>query len=111
METEIYVGNLAESVTEQDLQDLFSQVGDVVAEKIIRDRISGQPRGFGFVTMGSAEEADEAISRLNGQELQGRSLKIALARGRSQQRRPPDRDRPPRPGGSSGGFRRRGPRY
>lgn len=106
METEIYVGNIADSVTEQDLEELFGQVGDVVAEKIIRDRISGQPRGFGFVTMGSAEEAEEAIERLNGQELHGRYLKVALARGRSPRRRSERGDRP-----RSGGFRRRGPRY
>lgn len=108
METEIYVGNLADSVTEQDLEELFSQVGDVVADKIIRDRITGQPRGFGFVTMGAAEDAEEAINRLDGQELHGRTLKVALARGRTPRRRF-DRDRPPRPG--RGEFRRRGPRY
>jgi len=106
METEIYVGNLAESVTERDLEELFGQVGDVVAGKIIRDRISGQPRGFGFVTMGSTEEAEEAINRLNGQELHGQSLKVALARGRAPRRQSDRGDRP-----RSGGFRRRGPRY
>lgn len=108
METEIYVGNLADSVTERDLEELFSQVGDVMAEKVIRDRVSGQPRGFGFVTMGSVEEAEEAINRLNGQELHGRHLKVALAHGRTP-RRKIDRDRGPRPG--RGEFRRRGPRY
>ena len=114
METEVYVGNLAESVTEQDLEELFGQVGDVVETKIIRDRITGMPRGFGFVTLGSPHEAEEAIAGFDGHEMHGRPLKVALARGR-QQRRPGGGGGGGggrfRQGGPPRGYRRREPRY
>jgi RNA recognition motif-containing protein len=66
MSAKLYVGNLSFATTELDLQDLFAQAGTVVDVKIIQDKLTGKSRGFGFVTMGSDEQASEAISKFNG---------------------------------------------
>ncbi len=80
MATKLYVGGLSFSADEEELKGLFSQVGEVVSCNLIRDRDSGQSRGFAFVEMGSEAEAREAISRFNGYDLGGRSLTVNEAR-------------------------------
>jgi len=84
MGTRLYVGNLPFSADESAVQSLFEQNNRRVEEvKLITDRDTGQPRGFGFVEMGSSEDADKAIRELNGYELDGRSLTVNEARERS----------------------------
>lgn len=93
MNKKIYVGNLAFSVTADDLRDVFGQHGTVTSAQIVSDRDTGRSRGFGFVEM--SDGADAAIANLNGAELQGRTLTVNEAR--------PREDRP-----RTGGNRRRG---
>jgi RNA recognition motif-containing protein len=78
----MYVGNLATLVTEDELEKLFAQYGEVASTKIITDRYSKQSKGFGFVEMPNNSEADKAIKALNGTELQGKYLKISQAENR-----------------------------
>ena len=80
MATKLYVGNLPFKVREEDLQALFQQAGAVESVNIIRDKFSGQSRGFGFVEMASNEEAQRAIQALNGTDLDGRNLTVNEAR-------------------------------
>lgn len=80
MNTKLYVGNLSFNTTENDLQDAFSAHGMVTEANLITDRATGQPRGFAFVTMASPEEAQKAISALNGSQLDGRPLTVNEAR-------------------------------
>lgn len=87
METRLFVGNLSFKVTEDDLLDIFSPYGDVMQVRIINDRETGRPRGFGFVTMASKEEADKAIEGLNKQEIEGRALTVNIARPREERPR------------------------
>lgn len=84
METRLFVGNLSFKVTEDDLLDIFSPYGDVMQVRIINDRETGRPRGFGFVTMASKEEADKAIEALNKHEIEGRALTVNIARPREE---------------------------
>lgn len=94
----IYVGNLSFEVTDEDLRGAFESFGRVESAKIIKDKYSGQSRGFGFVEMPSADEAKSAISGMNGKELKGRALNVNEAR--------------PRAAGNRGGAGRgRGNRY
>ena len=88
----IYVGNLPKSVDNNELAELFEQYGTVDNARVIRDRYSGDSRGFGFVTMPDRNEAETAIEELNGYELEGRSLRVNEAR---------DRERKPRRGYNS----------
>jgi len=84
MGTRLYVGNLPFSIAEETVRELFGQNGRSVEEvKLITDRETGRPRGFGFVEMGSSEDADSAIRELNGYELDGRALKVNEARERT----------------------------
>ena len=83
----IYVGNLPYSTTDQELQDLFANHGNVQSANVVTDRYTGRSRGFGFVEMGSAEEAQQAISALNGSDYGGRNLVVNEAR--------PKESRPP----------------
>ena len=76
----IYVGNLANAVTEQELQDLFSSFGAVISARIIKDKFTGQPRGFGFVEIEDNDAAQAAINGLNGTECKGQRLRINEAR-------------------------------
>jgi RNA recognition motif-containing protein len=76
----IYVGNLALNVTEEDLQKAFEAFGEVESVKIIKDRYSGESRGFGFVGMPAGAEGQSAIQDLNGKELKGLMLKVNEAR-------------------------------
>jgi len=78
--TNIFVGNLSYQTTQEDLQALFSQFGNVERINIVTDRDTGQPRGFAFVEMSSAGDAQNAISQLNGTQLQGRALNVNEAR-------------------------------
>ena len=90
-----YIGNLAFSVTEDDLKDLFSEFGEVSSVKIVTDRFSGQPKGFGFLEMPDNSEADKAIKALNGRALKGRNIKITQVESRSK-RDKRDKQRRPR---------------
>ena len=84
MGNRLYVGNLPFSADEQAVRELFEQNGRTVAEvRLITDRDTGRPRGFGFVEMGSDEEADGAIRELNGYEMDGRALTVNEARERT----------------------------
>jgi len=94
----IYVGNLSREVTEEDLRKLFEGFGQVASVNIIKDKFSGESRGFGFVEMPGRAEAQAAITGLNGKELKGRTLSVNEARPRTERRE----------GGGSGGRERRG---
>ena len=96
MSTKLYVGNIAFTTTEDQLRDAFSAHGVVVELTLMMDRETGRPRGFGFVTMGSAEEAQAAIAALNGRSMDGRELTVNLARPREER---------PSGGGGGGGYR------
>jgi RNA recognition motif-containing protein len=76
----LYVGNLSFKCTEQDLQTLFAQHGDVTSAQLVMDRETGRPRGFGFVEMANDEQAKAAIAALHGQNFQGRDLTVNEAR-------------------------------
>ena len=79
----IYVGNLSRQAGETDLRTLFAEFGDIASVKIIKDNISGEPRGFGFIEMPNDAEATQAIHALNGKEFQDRRLKINEAKPKS----------------------------
>ena len=95
MNNKLYVGNLSYSVRDDDLNDLFSAYGQVQSAKVMMDRDTGRSKGFGFVEMGSAAEAQAAISGVHGQQFGGRDLVVNIAR--------PMEPRPPRAGGYGGG--------
>ena len=80
----IYVGNLSYGVTEEDLKQAFESFGQVETVKIIKDRYSGESKGFGFVEMPAKGEAESAINDLNGKDLKGRALNVSEARPRTQ---------------------------
>ena len=80
----IYVGNLPQEVTDEELREAFEAFGQVTSVNIIKDRDSGQPRGFGFVEMPANAEGQAAISGLNGKEMKGRTLVVSEARPRSE---------------------------
>lgn len=80
MGRKVYVGNLSFSVTDSSLQEMFAPFGTVDSAKVIMDRDSGRSKGFGFVEMSSDQEAQAAISKLNGTEVEGRALTVNEAR-------------------------------
>ena len=84
MSTKLYVGNLSFGITNEDLQQYFGQVGAVESARIIEDRETGRSRGFGFVEMSNAEEAQAAIEQFNGQDWEGRNLVVNEARPREE---------------------------
>jgi cold-inducible RNA-binding protein len=90
MGNRLYVGNLSYNTTEAQLRDLFASSGQVVSAQLVTDRMTGQARGFGFVEMASAADAQKAIQELNGAQLDGRALTVNEARERT--------------GGGGGGF-------
>ncbi len=95
MSNKLYVGNLSYSVRDDDLQQEFSAFGQVQSAKVMMERDTGRSKGFGFVEMSTAEEAQAAIQGLNGQNMGGRDLTVNIAR--------PMEARPPRSGGGFGG--------
>jgi RNA recognition motif-containing protein len=97
MSTKLFVGNLSFNTTENDLQDAFAAHGTVTETNLMVDRATGRPRGFGFVTMSTPEEAQKAIEAMNGVSLDGRALTVNEARPREE-----------RSGGGFGGGRRQG---
>jgi RNA recognition motif-containing protein len=99
MNTKLYVGNLSFDTTENDLQDLFQQHGPVSEVNLITDRMTGRSRGFAFVTMGTPEAAQAAITALSGKDIQGRALTVNEARPREEHGGG---------GGGGGGGRRNG---
>jgi len=84
MEVDLYVGNLPKAMTQEELNDFFTQAGEVIAAKLIRDRRSGESRGFAFVTMSAQSEADKAVSMFNAYSLHDHALKVSLAKPREQ---------------------------
>jgi RNA recognition motif-containing protein len=96
----IYVGGLAYSVTNEQLDELFSAYGTVESARVITDKYTGQSRGFGFVEMSTQAEADQAIEALNGTQHAGRTLTVNEAR-------PQEKRSGPRPGGGGGRERNR----
>jgi cold-inducible RNA-binding protein len=96
MSNKLFVGNLSFNTTENDLQDAFAAHGTVTETNLMMDRMSGRPRGFGFITMSTAEEAQKAIAALNGAQLDGRALTVNVAKPREERA----------PGGGGGGGRR-----
>lgn len=95
MNNKLYVGNLSYNTTESSLRDLFSQAGNIRSISVMMDRVTNQPRGFAFVEMETPAEALKAIQMCNGQELDGRALKVNEAR-------PPEQRSS---GGSGGGYK------
>jgi RNA recognition motif-containing protein len=95
MSNKLFVGNLSFDTTENDLQDAFAAHGTVTETNLMMDRMTGRPRGFGFVTMSSAEEAQKAIDALNGKDMGGRALTVNVAKPREERA----------PGGGGGGRR------
>jgi len=84
MNTKLFVGNLSFNTTETDLQDAFAAHGTVTETNLMMDRDTGRPRGFAFVTMSSAEEAQKAVEALNGANLDGRALTVNEARPKTE---------------------------
>ncbi|MBF6569921.1 MAG: RNA-binding protein [Candidatus Binataceae bacterium] len=82
MPSKLYIGNLAYSVSNNDLEELFSRAGEVQTATVVTDKFSGQSRGFGFVEMATAEGAAQAISQFNDAELKGRNIKVNEAKPR-----------------------------
>ena len=91
----IYVGNLSRDLTETELREAFAAFGEVSSVSIIKDKFSGETRGFGFVEMPNKDEADKAIASLNGRDLKGRTATVNEARPRTDK---------PRTGGFGGGH-------
>ncbi len=91
MGAKLYVGNLPYSVTEERLQQHFAQHGSVISARIITDKFTGRSKGFGFVEMSSDQEAERAVTALNGTDFEGRNIVVSEAR--------PQQPRAPRPGG------------
>jgi len=94
MATKLYVGNLSYQMTDQQLQELFAESGNVASAQVVTDRYTGQSRGFGFVEMASEDEAQQAIAAFNGKNVGGRALVVNESR--------------PREGGGGGGGNRGG---
>jgi RNA recognition motif-containing protein len=99
MNNKLYVGNISFNTSDRDLQDAFDEFGTALEVHLVTDRATGRPRGFGFVTMSTEEEAQAAIEGLNGKTIDGRALTVNIAR--------PREDRPPGGGGGGGGGGRR----
>lgn len=84
MEAKLYVGNLSKSTTQDELKTLFAQAGKVTLAEVIKDRKSGESRGFAFVTMSAQSEADKAVSMFDSYSLSDQTLKVSLAKPREQ---------------------------
>jgi cold-inducible RNA-binding protein len=106
MSTRLFVGNLNDEVTDEELGSFFADYGEVVKAEVVIGR-RGRHRGFGYVELADDEKASEAVDQLNGRDLKGRPVTVAEARSRGP-RRPMDDDRWGRPSGGFGGRGRRG---
>jgi RNA recognition motif-containing protein len=102
MSKRLYVGNISFKATEEDVKDLFAQTGEVVSVKLIQDTATGRLRGFGFVEMATEEEAQQAITKLNGNAFMDRNLVVNEAKPQERRERDHSRER--------GGYRARGGR-
>lgn len=98
MSNKLFVGNLSFNTTENDLHDAFAAFGTVTEANLMMDRMTNRPRGFGFVTMSTPEEAQKAIEGMNGKDVDGRALTVNIARPREERA----------PGGGGGGRREYG---
>ena len=98
MSNKLFVGNLSFNTTENDLNDAFAAFGTVTETNLMMDRATGRPRGFGFITMSSADEAQKAIDGMNGKSIDGRALTVNVAKPREERA----------PGGGGGGRREYG---
>jgi RNA recognition motif-containing protein len=87
METKLFVGNLSYATSEETLRTLFSQAGSVTLVELIKDRETGQSKGFAFITMGSQSDLEKAISTLNGYSLDNREIKVNIAKPREERPR------------------------
>ena len=85
MDSRLYVGNLSKTTTQGELNALFTQAGVVTATEVIKDRRSGESKGFAFVNMSAQGEAEKAISMFNGYEFSGKELKVSVAKAKEQQ--------------------------
>jgi cold-inducible RNA-binding protein len=94
--TRLFVGNLPYQTMEQDIQDMFSQAGNVTSVNLMFDKFTGKSRGFAFVELATAEEANKAVEMFNGKDMQGRALTVNIARPREER---------PRAQGGGGGYR------
>ena len=107
MASKLYIGGLAYSTTSEGLREFFTQCGNVLSATVITDRFSGQSRGFGFVEMNTAEEAQASISQLNGRELDGRRITVEISNPQAARTGGGGGGRPGggggRPGGGGGG--------
>jgi RNA recognition motif-containing protein len=84
MEAELFVGNLSKSTTQDELNALFAQAGEVIATQVIKDRKSGESKGFAYITMSAQSEADKAVSMFNTYSLDDHALKVSMAKPREQ---------------------------
>ncbi len=107
METKIYVGNLSYTTTEDELRELFAQAGAVASVALIKDRDTGQSKGFAFVEMSNQADAENAIRMFNGKTIGNRELKVNLARPREERGTGGGYGRGG--GGGGGGYNRNGP--
>ena len=98
MAKKLYVGNLAFSVTDDELQQAFASFGNVGSARVVMDRMTGRSKGFGFVEIEDDAMADEAVNKMNGQTIAGRPVRVSEAKPQE------DRPRGPRAGGGGGGF-------
>lgn len=96
MAKKLYVGNLAFSVTDDELQQAFTSFGNIASARVVMDRMTGRSKGFGFVELEDDQMADEAINKMNGQTIGGRPVRVSEAK--------PQEDRPPRREGGGGGY-------
>ena len=103
MAQKLFVGGLPFATSNDQLRDLFAEVGEVASATVVTDRDTGRSRGFGFVEMATMEAAEEAINRLNGRDYEGRRLQVEKAKAS-----PAGGGRPARSGGGGGGFGRGG---
>ena len=96
MAKKLFVGGLAFSITSSQLKDIFSKIGKVISCEVIKDRDTGQSKGFGFIEMENDKEADEAIEKLNDTEMEGRKIVVNVARPREERPRFDNRGGGPR---------------
>ncbi len=95
MAKKLYVGNLAFSVTDDELQQAFTSFGNILSARVVMDRMTGRSKGFGFVEIEDDGQADDAVNKMNGQTIGGRPVRVSEAK--------PQEDRPRRTGGGGGG--------